>query len=381
MKKENLKFKIILSLIFSLAIIFISYNNASAERIFQKDSTWYTPIPANAKLDSKSDYYKQYLIDHTNSFGTEYREWSIPVYYADASIPLRTVTTESGAYSWQVPIADGWRSAGEDDICAGKIRDGYMLIIDKPRGKVWTFRKMYKCSGGLPANGDNWTANLGRWDYISGDGIYRCGSLNTGEGNCAIRVSGTNLAHGLIFYNDIVTAKKISHALAYAGPQTRISSYGCLHNYPSPENQPSVRCCGMQCGADKGYNESVNVPQLGSRFQLEPSFDCTQYAANTMLRIMCDAFKTYGAIYAIHSGEGTSAFSGEDLEWDKSRSWSPVLQSPPLEWYNYIRFVLPVCIGQECSDVGAICSGSNQNFNCLSVDTTPPSPPANVRVN
>jgi chitodextrinase len=252
---------------------------------------------------------------------------------------------------------------------------------------------------GVPVDGEPWITKTSQWMPFTGDGITSCGE--TEGGGYLTSVACVNHSIAVITLDEYNAWKAggeiagigIDHALDLTAPQSR-GPYHCNHRYPSPGGlgqaettsplYPGNEACCHNCGGtslDPGVDTG---PELGIRLQILPTYNCNQHADLT--KAICQAWQKYGAIYTEHTSAHDMYINIESVL--PPRSWYGAhYEGLPKNWLNYMRIVLPVCIiGTECNTANdggaAICSGSNQNFNCITggIDsqnpTTPRSPQA-----
>jgi len=138
--------------------------------------------------------------------------------------------------------------------------------------------------------------------YPNGDGTWRAGSgalfnLTSNalrpDGWTSADAAGLPLLPGLVRYDE-VAAGAIRHAIRFTAQLTRRAYVWPARHYASTSTDPAR-------------------PPMGQRFRLKASFDTSGFA--TPVRVMLDAFKTYGLILA-DNGSNWYLSGVPDERWD-----------------------------------------------------------------
>jgi hypothetical protein len=243
--------------------------------IYTSTSPFNQRISANPEVDSNSDLMLQSLIEDAAAQGflIALKEWTIPVFYADANTPSRDVNLTA---DWapkktmkNVPIPN---YAAPDPM-----DDGHMTIIHRTTGCEYDFWQISK-------NGDQWSASWGNVIQLNSDGIYPKG--------LSARGSGYGLLGGLIWPEEI-QAGQINHALLFS------------YSYPKAGGPvpPSTESDGVSSRADA-------IPE-GARIQLNPNLDLDTLNLTPTEKIIAKTLQDYGMIlgdigggiqlYAVHT--------------------------------------------------------------------------------
>jgi hypothetical protein len=227
------------------------------------------------------------------------QEYSIPVFWADASTPRRTVNVtllagqgfgKGGQGSALVPIPPGAApSAGTDR---------HLCIVDKQAHTEWG---MWDAS----SSGNGWTCSVAATSDLSGSGVRPPKTGNpTWWTSPGARACGFPLVAGLITVDEIRQGK-IEHALIIAYPHMR------SHWYKPPAS--TAQATTSQALPTRG------VP-CGGQIQLDPSLDVDSLPLSTSGKIIARALQEYGAyvgdfagaiaLYADASPEALAAWNG-----------------------------------------------------------------------
>jgi hypothetical protein len=329
---------LLMFLIFSVLLII---GEASADQFFKTPSTWYEKIPVNPKIMPNSSNYIDDMIINSNSLMTEYREWSIPIFYADNKTPITTVTLKNPTTKYgQWMLQNHWNDIPiPDNAIPSNSQDGYCVIINIDTNEAWDMARVTK-------NGDSWSADVTRkWDLTTETGDWSPKDPYDMHG--AARVSGVPLLKGLITYNEIKKGV-IDHALAFGYHTTKKENHWGI--YPAYKY-------------NSGGSERPWAMIEGMRLQLNPSVDCSALDLNRYGQLVCKALQEYGMILTIQSGPGYNNLMAESLE-NKPESWVGIIGSLKAIPLNQFRVVEPVC--SDCS----ICP------NCVTTPTSDIPPPS-----
>ncbi len=294
--------------------------------LFQKHSTWYEKIPDNPVLNPNSAKYiaQQKSVSRFDRFIFSYGEWSMPIYYAKESDPLVTVNIkpcparnewagtqrckriEYFGWNLKVPMNNTFRPAGDG---ATTFRDGHIAIISADK------KTLYEIAQFKPSIME---AKLVKQFDLLSDGIQQPFSAefdNAKGGN--INVSPVARIHGLVTYDE-VAAGVIPHAVS-------ISLTGIVN---AQDNRLNDNVYPAKT-TNSGWTDSQWSPRLGHRFQLDPTLDLDDpknfggKPLSVGQKVIAKAMQEYGGIFIINDApNGFNNIYLEDLEFDKSRSWS-----------------------------------------------------------
>lgn len=251
-----------------------------AWRPFSATSPWNTPIPPNPELEPDSAALVQDFISSTTygiHLDVNIPDYSIPLYWADASTPTYPVAAAIGGEGWS-----GYPATLDMPIPAGATpdveRDQHMLVIDRERGLEWGCYHMRYASG-------SWTGGLCATADLTSSGV-RVPKPQASPWWLAhgARACGFPLVAGLIRIEEI-EAGRIDHALVVAYPHIRKSVF------TPPASTPSAI----------GAAAPLGVP-CGGRFQFDPSVDVTTLGLSRSGQIIVRALQEYGAYVGDYSG-------------------------------------------------------------------------------
>ena len=297
-----------------IILVISSVSSLNAQHFFQQHNTWNEKIPNNHEMVANSANYVNDIIINSNRLTISYRDWSVPIWYADENTSYQTVNVDNqrGPSEWQnVPIPANAQQAG-----AG---DAHMVIISHDNRYAWDFWHARKNSNG------SWSCEtFRRWDLTT-DGIN---SPYDGLGSC--RVAPVSLLRGLIIYKEIQEGY-IDHALAFAYWGQKLRSNGDNDIYPCEK-------------ANSGINPREWAMHLGYRLQLNPDLDIESLGLNRAAKIIAKALQEYGMIFVENNGKGYNSVYAECLD-AKNESWSGIFNSTisniPLDQLRVVKPVYP----------------------------------------
>jgi hypothetical protein len=216
----------------------------------------------------------------TPSFWINIQEYSIPVFWADASTPSQKVTVTilagqgfgSGSpASALVPIPAGAAPA------AGT--DRHLCIIDKQTSTEWGMWDTSSTPG--------WTCSVAATSDLSGSGVRPPKTGNpTWWTSPGARACGFPLVAGLITVEEVQNGK-IDHALVIAYPHVRSHWYKSPASTAQPTTDLALPTRGVPCGG---------------RIQLDPAVDVSALALSASGKIIARALQEYGAYVGDFSG-------------------------------------------------------------------------------
>lgn len=256
-----------------------------AWRPFGADSPWNTPIAANPEIEPDS---AGLIADFIGSspwgphLDVNIPEYSIPLYWADASTTSYRVLADYGGDGWSGN--DGANASGMMPIPAGAAPDSaadhHLLVIDLERNLEWGCWNMSGQDG-------QWRAGLCATADLSGSGVRPPATVAPWNRAAGARACGFPLIAGLIRAEEI-QAGRIDHALVVAYPHVRAG-------YFTP---PASTWQGAN-GA--GAVSSRGIP-CGGRIQFDPTVDIDALPLGRSGRIIMRALQEYGAYVGDASG-------------------------------------------------------------------------------
>jgi hypothetical protein len=299
--------------------------STSGQGFFDEPSTWYLKIPTDHPISPRSDEHIADILINSPRMYANYREWSVPIWYAEDDTPIVEVEVRGTRYKqeaesrgWnQVPIPPDAMPAYNEGALSGKYHDGHMVVISHDGRYSWEFFRAIKHPDG------RWsTSNVRRWD-LSGDGMNdpydRLGD---------VRACATSLLQGLVTYDEVKEGR-IEHALTFA-------YWG-----EKKANHQSIYPCGSYTRA--GVSERPGAMLMGERLQLNPDLDLDTLDLTDSERVVAQALQEYGMIFVENCAVGCNAIYFESLE-DKPESWGsllPDLRKIPLDEFRVVEPVRP----------------------------------------
>ncbi len=229
---------------------------------FAGSPSWYTKIPADAKVDPNSPAMIARLTRDDGDVVANLIEYGIPIYQADASTPRHRV--DCRVKDWgpcpfaglDVPIPYGaFPHSGSD---------GAMVVVDDQERKVYEFWQVSQ-------DGDTWSASFGAVNDLDGSGW---GSSGTG--------SGASRLAGVVRLSEIGRGN-IPHALALQSDNV------CANVFRAPAHKTD------------GASERPDCIPMGARLRLDPSLDLTALSLSPAELAVATAMQTYGG-YVMDSG-------------------------------------------------------------------------------
>jgi hypothetical protein len=234
----------------------------------------------------------------SSSFWINIQQYSIPVFWVDATTPRQNVAVtllagqgfgQGGTGSALVPIPAGATPA------AGT--DRHLCIIDKQAHTEWG---MWDAS-----NSGGWTASVAATADLSGTGVRPPKAGNpTWWTSPGARACGFPLIAGLITVDEIKKGK-IEHALVIAYPHMRSHWYEPPASTAQVTTNLALPTRGVPCGG---------------RIQLDPAVDVNALSLSASGKIIARALQEYGAfvgdfsgaisLYADASPEALAAWNG-----------------------------------------------------------------------
>lgn len=321
---------------------------------FSRDSFWNTPLPASAPLHPDHERFLALSRWSTSSPGVHInlKEWTIPLYAADASTPLHPVgrrLTEdvqgrhfrrnSAPYLHPAHPEGHHASFGpEIPIPAAAAPDGqidaHLAVIDVSQRRAWDMWGTERTPDGA------WASCTGISYSLDGSGVFDPAefAIHNGESIHLYgpgRAVGVPIIAGLILHDEIL-AGRIEHKLAFA---CRCSGL-LAHYFP-----PTIWTDG---GAPGG-------PPAGIVFQLDPALDLDSLPLSRGARIVARALQEFGAVLVDFAGGFT--LYGEGLWSDpQDRTWDDTLTEDALfgiDWKHF-RFLAPEPLGQTLIEKGMV---------------------------
>ena len=271
---------VVIALLAAGAVSGTAPKRTDPDRWFSDDSPFNQPIKRGAAVDAASSAMVANLVRETGAAGwpISVKKWSVPVYYADASVPKQDVSLTS---SWApvrtlrgVPVPSG----AQPDPSS----DGHMAIIDRTTRCFYEFYRAVHSQDGVLTAG--W-ANRGR---LSGTGIQ--------PGAWSTRDSGFVNFAGLIRPRDLRRGV-INHALVFS------TMYSLKGRFVAPATSTGGAALPPPPGA-------VAIP-YGARLRLDPSLDLSTLGLTRWQRVVARALQVYGMYLGDTGGFSLGAVNPE----------------------------------------------------------------------
>jgi hypothetical protein len=257
----------------------------SAWRPFSADSPWNTTIADGAAIDADS---AALIADLASSAPGGRRlhinmdQWTIPLYWADATTPRVTVRASIGGLGFVTSNGfDGSASVRVPvDAMPDSMSDGHLLVIDRTTNTEWGFFQARRDGGG-------WGCTLCAAMDLGGTGVRPFKPRNpTWYTSHGPRACGFPLVAGLLRPGS-VRAGRVDHALVIAYRHIRAGTY----TLPATTAQSRI---GDQAIAGRG------IP-CGGRIQLDPTLDLDTLGLSPGGKVVARALQEYGAYVGDYS--------------------------------------------------------------------------------
>jgi hypothetical protein len=247
--------------------------------IFEKPNPWNTDVSALAK-SPRSDAITTAL-SASGGWGNANRlqiDFSIPLFFADASTPKKTVIASASGYCFagpdcdavplQMPVPDNANIEGVADLsCDPLSNDCHLLVVDRAT------KTLFELYGANASAAKIETVAAIVWDLKK-----QYSESLRGEQCTSADAAGLPIA-ALLPTADEVAAGEIAHALRFILPNAKMKKGVYV--------RPATHAGGPSSLA-------ADAPPYGVRFRLKSDFDETPYGASA--RVILRAMKKYGMI-------------------------------------------------------------------------------------
>ena len=205
-------------------------------------------------------------------------DFSIPLFFGDASTPRQTITAQAGGYCYggpdcdpvplQMPVpANGNIEGSTNFVCDTSANDCHLLVVANDEKKLYELYNSSLAGSGITALGAFvWDLTKAYPDNERGD---QCTSADAG---------GFPIA-GLLPTADEVAAGAVKHAIRFILPNARMAKGVYVH--------PASHAGGPS-------STNADAPPYGVRFRLQAAFDETPFNAGE--KTILEALKTYGML-------------------------------------------------------------------------------------
>jgi hypothetical protein len=294
-------------------------------RAFSEDSPWNTPIPENPEIDPASDLMINNLKYKAKMLKGNLTKWTIPLFIIDSKeSPKVNVKTSAKYLNLEVDpdrnrVAEGLPLP--EGIWPDPEEDGHMLLVDPKLRKSWDF------SGAKRLSDKSWIASgITIWD-LNGPG-YRKPFSGENWWTYGVRGSGFPLIAGLIRPEEIESGN-ISHALAFASPINRKSTY----------SGGSPQVCSPPASKTDGYGIGYEYIPEGARLQLDPELDLNLLNISPATKVIARAMQVYGMYNADNAAAFTIYFQNlgpDGGKWIKYKFFKD-LKNIPIEKFRVLK--------------------------------------------
>lgn len=234
--------------------------------LFGADSPLNQPIAASPELDPSSSAMVQQLVSEVNAKGWAIatKDWTAPIFYADASTPRRTVAITGDWFGFHqlvnAPLPANAVPSADDDH--------EMLVVDRSANCVYDYGRAVK-------NAD------GSWSTLAVNALSSTGSGIYPNAN-SMSASGFSYAAGKIRPEEL-QAGVINHALSFTMHNTKAG--GAV--WPAT-------------GSD-GWSTLAGAIPEGGHVQLDPSLDLDSLGLKPWQKTIARALQRYG-MYLFDTG-------------------------------------------------------------------------------
>jgi tetratricopeptide (TPR) repeat protein len=278
-------------------------------RFFADDSFWNQPIPADAKIDPRTERWIQLLESEPTSRGfiMNSQEWTIPVYEVDETTPVhpigRVTITPAEKIRWHTDRDTFGHGPGFGAVplppqaVPDAQFDAHLAVVDWKRNLVWDMWALSRNPDG------SWRSATGMVYAADGPGVFSTAELGVQDGESVhfygpSRAAGVPAVAGLIRYDE-VAAGEIRHKVAAA------SRFCAYKEFVFP------------AAWTDGFTEG-GIPQ-GTVIQLDPNLDLAQFQLTREERVVCVALQRYGMVL-VDIAQGQPLYA-EGLWAHPGRSW------------------------------------------------------------
>lgn len=205
-------------------------------------------------------------------------DFTIPLFFADASTPRMRVMAAAGGYCYggpdcdsvplQMPVPANSNMEGSSNLsCDVSNSDCHLLVVDRSQGRLYELYSATATGSDIAALGAfTWDLNKQYPPTLRGD---QCTSADA---------AGLPIA-ALLPTADEVASGTVAHALRFILPNARMKRRVYV--------RPATHAGGPS-------STNADAPPYGVRFRLKASFDEAPYTANQ--RVILRALKKYGMI-------------------------------------------------------------------------------------
>lgn len=248
------------------------------DRWYSSDSPFNQPIAADAATDPGSAAMVRALAAGAGGgFAISAKQWTPPVYYADAATPRVAVSVTMGWFPARRLIGVPMPANATPDATS----DGHLMIVDRSTNCEYDFWQARRDSDG------SWSASTANAIPMDGTGVF--------AGGWATTAAGFALGLGKIRPEELA-AGDIEHALVFGFPTTKAGG----------PVAPAT-------SSDGRSNATGAIPE-GARLQLDPALDLDALGLTGWQKTVARALQRYGMILGDTGGTvGLSAVNASNL--------------------------------------------------------------------
>ncbi len=284
----------------------------SVKRFFNDDSFWNQPIPKNAELDAKNDYWISLLERDPSgeNVGVNVHKYTIPIYEVNSTeISFQKIKTLP-SIEWydkdmifrHEPEFDSIGVPIQDYMTASGGADQHIAIVDWKANRAWDMFYVQHLEDGT------WQSATGMTYPLDGSGAFNKSDFDVKLGESIHSygpgvAAGTPIIAGVIRYDEVKSGEirhKIAGALRFVAYQE--------YTYPATWTD----------GNFKG-----GIPE-GAVVQLDPELDITQFGLTKGELVVAKALQEYGFV-VIDFAEATT-IRAEYIDDRKDKSWDGIIR-------------------------------------------------------
>lgn len=306
----------------------------AVSRFFSDDSFWNQPIPDNAEIDPKSDYWIS-LLDRDPSdenIGLNVNSYTIPIYEVNSEeIEFQKVKPKKSYHSETGEVITLYGREPEFDSIGVPIppnmkvspgSDKHVAIIDWKRKMVWDMFLVEQLQDG------SWQSATGMVYPLDGSGVFSPDEFDV-KINESIHGYGPGVAAGIpiiagVIRYDEIMAGKIRHKLCGALRFVAFQEYV----YPATWTDG---------------NFEGGIPE-GAVIQLDPELDLSQFDLTPEELVVAKALQEYGFVVVDFSAGSTIRVEylapEREKTWDgKLRGWDTPggIKTIPVKHYRVLK--------------------------------------------
>ena len=287
-------------------------SNEHVKRFFNDDSFWNQPIPKNAALDAKNDYWISLLERDPSgeNIGMNVHKYTIPIYEVDSkNIPFQKMKNipyiewyDKDMIFRHQPEFDSMGVPVQSYMTGSAGADQHIAIVDWEANRAWDMFYVQQLDDGT------WQSATGMTYSLNGSGVFKKSDFDVQLGESIHSygpgvAAGTPIIAGIVRYDEVKSGEirhKIAGALRFVAYQQYV--------YPATWTDG---------------NFEGGIPE-GAVIQLDPKLDLSQFGLTKGELIVAKALQEYGFV-VIDFAEATT-IRAEYIDYSKERSWDGILR-------------------------------------------------------